>query len=78
MPGLSGFQVLAQLGGPSTKAIPVVVVTSQKLSEKESAKLLGRASEIVSKEKLAEIGFADIIGRIMGDRLSQSAGVKKP
>jgi hypothetical protein len=55
-----------------------VVVTSQKLSEKESAKLLGRASEIVSKEKLAEIGFADIIGRIMGDRLSQSAGVKKP
>ncbi len=78
MPCLSGLQVLKQLDDSSAKGIPVVIVSSQTLSESESAELLTRASEIVSKEKLLQTDFAGIIERTVGERFSKGFGAKEP
>jgi CheY-like chemotaxis protein len=51
MPGLSGFEVLEELGRePATCEIPVIIVTSKPLDEKEQASLSGRVVTLLSKE----------------------------
>jgi CheY-like chemotaxis protein len=51
MPGLSGFEVLELLErDPATRDIPVIIVTSKLLDEKERAFLSGRVVGVLSKE----------------------------
>jgi signal transduction histidine kinase/CheY-like chemotaxis protein len=50
MPGLSGFEVLAQLkADPSTQAIPVIAVTSKTPTKKEEQQLAAQAQATLSK-----------------------------
>jgi len=54
MPGLSGEQVLEALSAdPSTRAIPVVVVTSQLPIEPVRERLHGHARAVLSKHQLS-------------------------
>jgi len=56
MPGLSGFDVLAMLAAePATERIPVIIFTSQSLTEAEHQHLQ-RARAILEKAKLSEEG----------------------
>jgi signal transduction histidine kinase/CheY-like chemotaxis protein len=51
MPGLSGFETLTRLkDDPLTKAIPVIIITSQTLTAEERAELMKRANAIFYKE----------------------------
>jgi signal transduction histidine kinase/CheY-like chemotaxis protein len=56
MPGLSGFDVLAMLAAePATERIPVIIFTSQSLTDAEHQRLQ-RARAILDKAKLSEEG----------------------
>ena len=56
MPGLSGFEVLALLAAePALERIPVIIFTSQSLSDAERQRL-ERARAILDKAKLSEEG----------------------
>jgi len=53
MPGLDGYELMEELDAePTTREIPVVVVTSAVLGPKERARL-GRARAIIGKDRLS-------------------------
>ncbi|HVR97091.1 MAG TPA: ATP-binding protein [Thermoanaerobaculia bacterium] len=55
MPGLDGFEVLDQLkADPATRAIPVIVATSQILEPEEAERLARWAVPVLSKETWAQ------------------------
>jgi CheY-like chemotaxis protein/two-component sensor histidine kinase len=55
MPGLSGFDLLQEFkADPSTKTIPVVVITSRRLSDSEREYLASRADGVLSKSELGD------------------------
>ena len=57
MPGMSGFEVLDRLkAAPATRDIPVVIVTSQRLSGAEREELEARVASIVPKEAVSAGG----------------------
>ncbi|MBI1733914.1 MAG: response regulator, partial [Candidatus Rokubacteria bacterium] len=54
MPGMSGFEVLDQLkAAATTRDIPVVIVTSQRLGDAERAELASRVVSIVAKDSVS-------------------------
>jgi CheY-like chemotaxis protein len=60
MPEVSGFDVLTQLRqDPRTVDIPVVVLTSKRLSSEEQRALSPHATRILSKQVLSHAGSAD-------------------
>lgn len=62
MPGLSGFGVLAQLKqDPTTRDIPVVVVTGQPLNDLQKQELASSTVAILSKEALGHAEALDIV-----------------
>jgi CheY-like chemotaxis protein len=55
MPGLSGFDVLAEIENDSVgRSTPVVIVTALKLDSDAREKLAARVTAILSKEALAK------------------------
>jgi CheY-like chemotaxis protein len=70
MPDLSGFEVLENLKAePHLAAIPVVIVTSQVLTDSERNELAKNAIAIVSKENLEHTDFADVLQRATNEGL---------
>ncbi len=70
MPDLSGFEVLRKLKAePQLAAIPVVIVTSQILTDSERNELRKYAMAIVSKENLEHTDFADVLQRATNEGL---------
>jgi CheY-like chemotaxis protein len=62
LPDLNGREVLRRLkADPATSQIPVVIVTSARLSREESAMLARSASSIVSKDSLTRERVIDAI-----------------
>ena len=60
MPEMSGFEVLRRLKeDPVTADIPVVVLTSKRLSQDEQKLLAPHATRIVSKATLSDSGDAE-------------------
>jgi CheY-like chemotaxis protein len=74
MPDLSGFETLDRLKvQPELRDVPVIIVTSQILTESERSRLMEKAMGIVSKDSL---GRADLAERF---RLTlENAGVIIP
>jgi signal transduction histidine kinase/CheY-like chemotaxis protein len=62
LPGLSGFDVLKELrSDPQTRSIPVIILTSKVLDERDREELLSGAVAIVSKEASSqEDGMAKV------------------
>jgi signal transduction histidine kinase/DNA-binding response OmpR family regulator len=55
MPGLSGFDILEELKtDPATDAVPIVIITSKRLSEAETERLAARADAVLSKSELGD------------------------
>ena len=58
MPDLSGAEVLTSLkADPATQHIPVMIVTSQVVSEETHARLLGQAAGLLFKHTLTRDGL---------------------
>jgi CheY-like chemotaxis protein len=68
MPEMTGFEVLRQLkGDPATRFIPIVIVTSQRLTEQDRQLLIPQTVAIISKETLARaesirVDFGPVFG----------------
>jgi CheY-like chemotaxis protein len=73
MPDLGGADVLTALDDPATRAIPVVVVTSQSLDATRRERLLVRAAAVLSKQSLSR----DTAGGELRQALAR-AGVEVP
>ncbi len=62
MPGLSGFDVLDMLkSDPETADIPVIITTSQMLSEFDQLKLLRQTVVILGKGRLDQTDFPELL-----------------
>jgi CheY-like chemotaxis protein len=62
MPGMSGEELLAQLRDePATASIPVVIVTSKKLTEPEREHLLRYCSAFIYKGDLSRERLSDVL-----------------
>jgi PAS domain S-box-containing protein len=69
MPQVSGFDVVAALQErPDTARIPIVVVTSKEVAERDRARLNGYVSGIVSKGAFDPKRFTDEVRRAMSGR----------
>jgi CheY-like chemotaxis protein len=65
MPGLSGFEVLAQLkADPNTQAIPVIAVTSKMPTGKEEQQLAAQAQATLSKAVLSREMVLETVRKI--------------
>ncbi|HUA55402.1 MAG TPA: ATP-binding protein [Candidatus Sulfotelmatobacter sp.] len=54
MPGLDGYQVIERLGAePTTRGVPIVVITSTPVREQEQARLAGVVA-VLTKDKLSK------------------------
>jgi signal transduction histidine kinase/CheY-like chemotaxis protein len=74
MPGMNGFEALAILkDDPAVANIPVFIVTSRVLSDKERRQLLEGAAGIVSKEDLEKTDMADLLSQVIKRPGSQAA-----
>lgn len=70
MPDLTGFEVLDRLKiDPDLANIPVIITTSQILSENEQQRLLQRTVAILSKGRLEQTDFTELLGY---------AGIQRP
>jgi signal transduction histidine kinase/CheY-like chemotaxis protein len=66
LPDMDGRQVLRQLkADPSTQSIPVVIVTSTRLTREEREELLRAAADLVSKDALTRDVVNDAIQRAL-------------
>jgi CheY-like chemotaxis protein len=62
LPDINGRDVLLRLkADPATRQIPVVIVTSARLSREENATLAGSVSSVVSKDSLTRELVTDAI-----------------
>lgn len=74
MPDMTGYEVLEQLKRePRSRDIPVAIVTSRSLSERERSRLMESAVSIVSKQDLGNGAATSVLSRI----LSESGALKK-
>jgi len=66
MPDMSGFEVIDQLkSGSKTSAIPVIVMTSKQLSDKETSYLDPLSEQIMSKCNLPPRSFVAEVARLI-------------
>lgn len=66
MPAMTGFEALVKLKEePAAASIPVVIVTSRVLTDRERGALLEGAVAIVSKEGLDQADIADLLSRAL-------------
>jgi CheY-like chemotaxis protein len=64
MPGMTGFEAIAQLKEePLTAKIPVVIVTSQMLSVAQRDELMRNAIAIVGKDALDHTDMPELLRR---------------
>ncbi len=64
MPAMTGFEALVKLKQePAAASIPVVIVTSLVLTDRERKELMEGAVAIVSKEGLDQANMADLVSR---------------
>ncbi len=61
MPDLNGFEVLEKLSASTLAEIPVVIVTSQILTDLQRNQLNQRAIAIVDKQHLAQTDFGELL-----------------
>jgi CheY-like chemotaxis protein len=65
MPGLDGFSVIAALhDDPTTRDVPVLVLTSQDLTPADRDRLAGKALAVISKRDATQTDLQDWIHRI--------------
>jgi response regulator RpfG family c-di-GMP phosphodiesterase len=68
MPEMTGYEVVEQLkSSPLTSGIPVAIITSRVLSERERSRLMESAVAIVSKEELNSSAAAGILSRVLSE-----------
>jgi CheY-like chemotaxis protein len=76
MGDISGFEVLKKLREqPATAHTPVIIITSQVLSNIEKELLLARATAIIGKDRLEETDFGETLRNA---RLTKSSSVAMP
>lgn len=69
MPRLDGFAVLERLkADPTTRAIPVVVVTARVLGAAEQERLRAAAGDVLAKETLHADGLVTKVRELLGAR----------
>jgi len=69
MPEMNGFEALRRLKAePAVRGIPVIVVTSQILSNAERAELLASSAGIMQKEILGHRDVADMVRRVLSEQ----------
>lgn len=74
MPDMTGFEVIEQLkSSAATRAIPVAIITSRVLSERERGRLMENAVSVISKEKLSDATAAGILARIVTEETAARA-----
>jgi CheY-like chemotaxis protein/anti-sigma regulatory factor (Ser/Thr protein kinase) len=62
MPGMDGFEVVEALRAePSTKAIPVVILTSKSMTQEDKQRLKGRITYVARKTEFDLSGLADLL-----------------
>jgi signal transduction histidine kinase/DNA-binding response OmpR family regulator len=75
MPGVTGFDVLEALGDdPTTRDIPVVVVTAKDLTDAEKAYLKGRVAAVIQKGTLSRAELLDWLRRV----IPRAAALREP
>ena len=68
MPEMSGFEVIEKLKSiPASKNIPVAIITSRVLKDRERARLMENAIAIVSKEDLRDQAASSILQNILSE-----------
>jgi signal transduction histidine kinase/CheY-like chemotaxis protein len=66
MPDMTGFEVLDELKRrPETMTIPVVVVTSRLLTDRERDRLSAQCSGLIGKDSLSETAAGEAVRRIL-------------
>jgi CheY-like chemotaxis protein len=64
MPGMDGFDVVAQLrGDPETAAIPIVILTAKALTWEDKERLRGQMSYVAKKGELNAGELAELVKR---------------
>ncbi len=77
MPDMTGYEVLEQLKSvPQTRDIPVAIITSRALSERERGRLMERAVSIVSKEELNNATTAGVLAKILSESVATPSPLK--
>ncbi len=67
MPEVDGFDVVDQLGDdPTTRAIPIVILTNKQLTTGEKNRLNGRISHMAQKGEFRRANFVDLVNRLAG------------
>ncbi|MCZ6622631.1 MAG: response regulator [Deltaproteobacteria bacterium] len=67
MPEVDGFDVVVQLGDdPTTRAIPIVILTNKQLTTGEKNRLNGRISHMAQKGEFRRANFVDLVNRLAG------------
>jgi CheY-like chemotaxis protein len=66
MPGLSGFDVAADLSrNPETRTIPILVLTAKELTMDDKRALSGQVSAVLSKVSPARVDLVGLLDRIV-------------
>ena len=69
MPGLSGFEILKALKAePSTRNIPIIVVTAKELSAEDREVLSGQTLAVLAKSPEASIEVVSLLGQLVAGR----------
>jgi DNA-binding response OmpR family regulator len=67
MPDVGGIEVVKALGGaPATARIPVIMVTSSRLSQEERAEVNGHVRSVIRKSDFRRDGFISEVRRALG------------
>jgi signal transduction histidine kinase/DNA-binding response OmpR family regulator len=73
MPEVDGFAVVDQLGDdPTTRAIPIVILTNKQLTTGEKNRLNGRISHMAQKGEFRRANFVDLVNRLAGQGGSET------
>ena len=71
MPEVGGIEVVKALGGaPATARIPVIMVTSSRLSQEERAEVNGHVRNVIRKADFRRDGFISEVRRALGPTVS--------
>ena len=79
MPGMDGWQVLEALGERErTRDIPVAIVTSHHLDDRERARAGERVFAVISKQDLSRAALAQAVHAAARSRAGAAAGPPPP
>ena len=68
MPGMDGFEVVDALrGNPTTKDVPVVVLTSKEMTTDDKRRLNGRISYVAHKTQFDSAGLVALVRRLTAE-----------